>query len=110
MNNTRIMFLRNEGQPCGCVAISVDRRNRKLNYQFSVLNPADRFDRKMARHLALGRLVESPIEIPYNKGEKLTMHDISERVLRHLSKSKAPARAVKAAKTWLYWNVYSAVL
>jgi hypothetical protein len=111
MDNTRIMFLRSLSYaPCGCVAISVDTRNRKLSYQFSVLNPVDKFDRKMARHLALGRLVEAPVTFPYARGETLTMHDISKRVLEHLAASKAPTRAVRAANLWLWEQGYSDAL
>jgi hypothetical protein len=111
MDNVRIMFLRGMSYaPCGCVAIKVDTRNRQLSYQFSVLNPADRFDRKMARHLALGRLLETPVTFSYARGETLTMHDISKRVLEHLVTSKAPTRAVKAAKLWLFEQGYSSAL
>lgn len=103
--NTRIMFLRDaQEHPVGCVAISVDRKNHRLNYQMSVLNPSDRFDRKMARHLALGRLVEAPVSIPVKRGEELNMHDISTCVMKSIAQSKAPSRAVKAAKLWLNTN------
>jgi hypothetical protein len=100
--NNRIMFLRNtDYTPCGCLAISIDRKSKKLNYQYSVLNPDDRFDRKVARQLALGRLVESPIALPLMRDMDVNMHSISIAVMKHLSKSKAPSRAVKAAKGWL---------
>lgn len=101
MNNTRIMFLRNSDYtPCGCVAISIDRRNHRIDYQYSVLNPLDKFDRKMARHLALGRLVECPISTPLCRNSEVNMHIISEGVMEHLANSNAPKRAVRAAKLW----------
>lgn len=98
----RIMYLRlANDRPVGCVAISVDKRNHRIHYQVSALNPADRFDRKVARQLALGRLVESPLPVPLPRGEEVSMHLITEVVMRHLSKSNAPGRAIKAAKLWL---------
>ena len=109
MTNTRIMFLRDsQYRPVGCVAISVDRRNHRLNYGISVLNPADKFDRKVARQLAIGRLVEVPFAVAFKRDEELTMHVISERVMKHVAYgSGAPSRAVKAAKLWLFDQGYS---
>jgi len=98
----RIMFLRDASfRPVGCLAITIDSRNHRLNYQFSVLNPVDKFDRKMARHLALGRLVEAPISVPLPRNGEVSMHLISECVMVHLAESNAPNRAVRAAKLWL---------
>lgn len=112
--DTRIMFLRNAphpdhrlGSPCGCLAISVDRRNHRLSYQYSVLNPADQFNRKLARQLAIGRLVESPITIACPRSENLSMHNISWIVMSHLAGSKAPVRAIKAANNWLDAALYT---
>lgn len=102
IQNTRIQFLRDsQFRPVGCLAINLDLRNHRLTYQMSVLNPADRFDRKVARQLALGRLVEAPVSVPLPRGKEFTMHDISEVVMRHVANSKAPGRARKAAKMWL---------
>lgn len=103
--NTRIMYLRDSHyRPVGCVAISVDRKRRTLSYQLSVQNPLDSFDRSLARQLALGRLVDKPINLPYDRKGDLSMHDISTTVMKHIAASKAPSRAVKAAKDWLYDN------
>lgn len=103
--NKRIMFLRdNQYRPVGCLAINVDRKNHQLNYQFSVLNPADAFDRKTARVLALGRLLDSPISLPLGRGKAVNMHDVSHAVMTHLAQSNAPNRAVKSAKLWLELN------
>lgn len=109
MTNTRIMFLRDANdRPVGCLAISVDRRNHRLNYGISVLNPADKFDRKVARQLAIGRLVEVPFTVALKRDEELNMHVISERVMKHVAYgSGAPSRAVKAAKYWLLYQGYS---
>jgi hypothetical protein len=100
--NKRIMFLRdNQYRPVGCLAINVDRKNHRLNYQYSVLNPVDKFDRKEGRIRALGRLLDSPISIPFARGKAVTMHDVDLAVMSHLAKSNAPSRAIKAAKLWL---------
>jgi hypothetical protein len=109
MTNTRIMFLRDASyRPVGCVAISLDRRNHRLNYGISVLNPADKFDRKLARQLAIGRLVEVPFMVALKRDEELNMHVISERVMKHVAYGAgAPSRAVRAAKLWLLDQGYS---
>lgn len=100
--NTRIMFLRDANYvPTGCLAINVDRKNHRLSYQFSVLNPADQFNRPVARQLALGRLIEKPIFVPMKRDEEISMHSVSQRVMMHLALSNAPGRAIKAAKFWL---------
>lgn len=100
----RVMYLRSmDGQPVGCLAIVVDRANETASYQLSVLNPADRFNRKVARQLALGRLLEVPRTVGVRKNA--TMHDISRAIMKHLIAVKeTPTRAVKAAKFWLTWS------
>lgn len=99
--NSRIMFLRDtKGHPVGCVAINVDLKNHRLSYQMSTLNPCDRFDRKLARHLALGRLVEIPIKVSLPRN-KLSCHEISMAVMIDLATSNAPSRMVKAAQQWI---------
>jgi len=100
--SNRIMFLRDANYfPIGCLAINLDRKNRQLKYQYSVLHPSDYFDRKTARHLALGRMLDCPITIPMDRTKEVNMHDISNAVMTHLAASNAPTRAVKAAKLWL---------
>ena len=98
----RIMFLRNgASHPIGCLAIQIDRKRSVLSYGFSVLNPADKFDRKVARQLALGRLLESPVSIAPIKADA-NMHEITRSVMKSLIVNrKTPARAVRAAKLWL---------
>lgn len=100
----RVMYLRSmDGRPVGCLAIVVNRQAGELSYQLSVLNPADRFDRKVARQLALGRLLEVPKTIKIAKNA--TMHDISRAVMTALVNTKGtPTRAAKAAKFWLTWS------
>jgi len=122
--NIRIVFLRdNKFQPVGCVAIEIDRDT--IKYSYSVLNPHDHFDRKLSRHIALGRLLEIPryLEvkshrvdgptIEYANGyntltgkqdtSKMTRHHITSQVMQDLVScaEKVPTRAIKAAKLWL---------
>lgn len=100
-NDYRVMFLRsNDGRPIGCVAIAVDRKKRTLRYGLSVLNPADKFDRKVARQLAIGRLIEVPASVSVRADAN--MHDITRTVMQDLlTDIKTPSRAVRAAKFWL---------
>lgn len=112
--NYRVMYLRdsysenmftmkmNPGAPIGCVVIKVNRADGELEYQLSVLNPQDRFDREVARSLALGRLTELPMYIPINRNAN--MHDITEAVMRDIAEGGFPSRAVKSAKLWLRTN------
>lgn len=105
LKDYRVMYLRSvEGRPVGCLAILVNRKGAALSYGFSVLNPADKFDRKVARQLALGRLLEAPVTVEVMR-EDLNMHEITRNVMKSLViNRKTPARAVKAAKLWLSLN------
>jgi hypothetical protein len=102
----RVMYLRGSKHhnPVGCAVISMDRRRTYVDYQISVLNPKDKFDRKVARQLAIGRWMENPIRVLLPKNAN--MHTVSEMVMRDLVGRKgAPARAVKAAENWLHYNL-----
>lgn len=109
----RIMFLRDSytvvdgklrpGRPIGCIAIKVVPSNNTAIYQLSVVNPLDAFDRKMARQLALGRMVEEPVSVSIP--QDFTMHDVSEAVMQDIAQSNRNAtRARKAAKLWFKYN------
>lgn len=108
----RYMYLRDENNgPVGCLAIQLHRKKHYLEYQLSVLNPVDKrhpitgknlpFNRAVARQLAVGRLVESPIEMYLP--EDATMNEISLLVMQDLVdiRGYVPSRAIKAAKLWL---------
>ncbi len=110
----RVQYLRDEnGQPVGCIAIRLHRDVGELywslvEYQVSVLNPQDQFDRGVARQLALGRLVESPytVRVPQNP----TMYEISRAVMKDIARdSGAPSRARRAARIWLKANTIRSV-
>lgn len=102
MNRVRFMFLRDrQGAPQGCLAIQVSPNKELITYQFSVLNPIDRFDRALARDLSAGRLITAPIVVKPSK-RAYSVHVITNAVMQHLSKSPlAPSRARRAAKLWL---------
>ena len=54
-NSVKYIYVRDEKKnPVGCVAYQV--HNDHFYYGWSVHNPADRFDRKLARTIAVGRL------------------------------------------------------
>jgi hypothetical protein len=104
----RIQYLRDsKGQPVGCVAIKIKTAVGRSNgvtlvtYQMSVLNPLDRFDRRMARQLALGRLTEAPLTTTIDHVSP-TRREVSLAVMSDIKNdSSAPARARKAASLWL---------
>ena len=104
----RIQFLRDsKGQPVGCVAIKIKTAVGRtagvtlVTYQMSVLNPLDKFDRRMARQLALGRLVEAPLTTTIDHVSP-TRREISQAVMQDLREDAfAPTRARKAASLWL---------
>lgn len=101
----RFMFLRDRrNSPVGCLAIIVSPDMTEVNYQYSVLNPVDGFNRALARELAAGRLVTKPIALaPLVRGVKFKgIHDITRAVMSDLSDDAwAPKRASKAASLWL---------
>lgn len=99
--NTRFMFLRDRKRhPVGCIAFQVNRTNNTISYQLSVLNPVDDFKRKLARHLALGRMVETPITLSLSNPMD-GMHEITMCIMKDILASNAASRAVKAARLWL---------
>ena len=114
MINHRVMFLRDQrGQPVGCIAIKASIPNEiawrlpEVSYQISVLNPTDRFNRAVARQLALGRLIEQPIHVDVCQDP--SMHDITRAVMSDIVSDKlAPGRARKAANLWIKTGVIPA--
>jgi hypothetical protein len=104
----RIMYLRDKrGAPVGCVAIKLHRHveyDRQLvEYQVSVLNPLDRFNRATARHLALGRMMEAPLTVRVH--HEPSMFEVTLEVMRDIATdSVQPTRARQSAKRWLQNN------
>lgn len=108
----KIIYLRApNGHPVGCVAMSYDRANRVVSYQASFLNPRDKFDRYVARNIAVGRLATKARQaeiVGYSHllSSDITTHDITKVVMIEISSMMdgVPSRAVKAAKLWLSNN------
>ncbi len=105
MEEYKIMFLRSKdhNHPVGCIAIrlrGIKHDNVDIQYQLSTLSPTDRFDRKLARQLALGRLIESPITV--SNVNASTIHHLVKAIMQHISESFVfPKRSKAAAKHWL---------
>ena len=102
--NHRVMYLRNsKKQIIGCLAMKLSPKNHRVEYQISVLNPLDQFDRELSRCLALGRMVENPFTVRLPKD--YSTHTISTLVMQSLlTQHNIPTRARKAAKVWLQGN------
>jgi hypothetical protein len=101
MKNCRIMYLRDKsGYPVGCVAMGLTRSMKKIKYQLSVLNPQDQFDRSLARHIALGRLLESPLEADYigplgiPSMKEVTFSVMKDMQEQHIDNSLAKIKAI----------------
>lgn len=106
--NHRIQYLRdNKGQPVGCLAIGKDSKGN-IGYQYSVLNPLDRFNRLIAKRIATGRLAEKPIMLYKNQSvpsDLRTKYRITQAIFLSMQNNKhVPSRARKAAKLWLKIN------
>lgn len=110
MQNYRIIYLRqdyiNKSTPVGCVAISFDRKNVQINYQLSVLNPSDEFNRSMARQLAIGRIIEKPISVKSVLcNSASSTHDVICDVMYDIENNpNLPNRSRNAAQAWLTQN------
>ena len=95
----RFMFLRTDkGVPVACVAMKLSKSG-EVTYAVSTQHPKDRFNRKVARELALGRLVSKPETVKVNT---VSMHEVSRAVVSNLLvKDSTPTRTYMAAKKWL---------
>lgn len=102
----RFFYLRdNRQQPVACVAVAFDKDLKQAAYGISVLNPKDRFDRNVARDIAVGRLIRNPNKVNlFCPSKDITCHLITEKIMQDLlmwDSSELPARARKAASQWL---------
>lgn len=101
--NPRIVYLRNDaGVPVGCVAMKFYPETGIVRYQLSVQNPIDKFDRSLARTIALGRLDVNWFTVAC-QDHCASVHKytylVMENIVMHAS--SYPKRAVKAAKQWI---------
>jgi hypothetical protein len=99
------MYLRDKKfMPVGCVAISLSKNRKQVRYQLSVQNPEDTFKRSLARHIALGRLVEIPVRLNGFDGTQSSF-DITLAVMQDILDSPdTPTRAKKSAMNWIKFN------
>lgn len=92
-----IHFVRNEkGMPVACLAFrdTFSNDNRcYVEYGYSVHNPADNWNRKLARQIAIGRMIESPIRIEGNPDWNI--NNLIERILDDLQGRNIPKRLLK---------------
>lgn len=102
MSTTKIMYLRDSARrPFGCLAMKVDKANKLVNYQFSVVHPKDSFDKGIARAIASGRLDKEPLNVNFD-GE--STHDIVKAVMEDMLSpyiTFTPQKAKKFARQWL---------
>jgi len=100
MTKHQIFYLRDRnGQPVGCLAY-VHFNDGQVDYQLSFLNPRDKFNREVARTIAIGRLIETPLTINVRKSH--SRHDSIRSILNVVRKdSSIPSRARRAASLWL---------
>lgn len=105
----RVQYLKDDnGHYVGCIAIKEHPAHpgehyTLVEYRVSVRNPADQFDKDVARHLALGRMVETPytVRVPADPN----MHEVSHAIMKDIARdSSEPSRARRAAKLWLRRN------
>ena len=100
----KIMYLRGTRSqyPVGCVAFSYDSYG--VSYSVSIVHPDDKFDRKVAREIAEGRLLKSPYHIDINTDD-FTSWEILAQVIFDIANNKyLPKRAQKVACEWIKAN------
>lgn len=108
MNQLRYIYLRDlKKQPVACIAVAFDRKRSTVSYNLSVLNPLDRFDRDVARDLAVGRLCRDPVKLDLSDTNEINSHVITRSILKDMlswDTDLLPSRARKAGKRWLITN------
>ena len=102
-NSYHVMYLRApDGSPIGCVAFNQD--GIYLDYQVSVINPIDKFNREVSRSLAVGRLLSQP-HTAYLSSANASKHDLIRKVMQTIERvPELPSRARRAAHRWLRDN------
>jgi len=105
-NKIRFTYLRDHNEhPIACVAVMFEPNTKQLIYGISTLNPSDTFNKKVARDLAVGRLVQKPSRLTLHiPKHEITAHEITRRVLKDLlmwGHEELPNRTRKGAQKWL---------
>lgn len=105
MNKLRFIYLRDQNkQPHACVAVAFNKKTKQVVYALSSLNPMDKFNREVARDLAVGRLLQRGNELDLSDLENPDCHTITRVILKDLltlDNDDLPSRARKLAKRWL---------
>ena len=109
-HRVRYIYLRDSKKaPQACIAVLYSPKNKRVAYGLSVLNPQDRFNRKVARELAAGRLAlyGNEYHLDLSEAPEINCHVITRSILIDLltwEHDQLPGRARKAAKRWLLAN------
>jgi hypothetical protein len=95
-----------KGNPVGCLVVSLaskDNNTYTVEYAVSSLNPGDDFDRKMARELAVGRLVSSPFRATFCLSDRpYSIHACVEAVMDDVAANESlSGRVRKSARKWV---------
>lgn len=62
----------------------------------------EHFDKSLGRQIALGRLIDKPINLVTEKVNLTSTHEVTEAVVRQiLSSENVPTRSKEAARLWL---------
>lgn len=82
----------------GCIAVK--RAGRKVNVGVSLRHPEDQFSPVLAKQLAIGRMIDSPISV-----EPIHLYDRVDSMysaMKALAKSKDVSTSVRrAARRWI---------
>lgn len=97
----RYMYLRNRKNfPVACVATKLNCKENKIEYGFSVHNPEDQFDKRVARAEADKRLLNNTFSAEWSPD--FSAHENTKSVLNDLLKQdNIPLMLRVAAKSWL---------
>lgn len=102
----RYLYLKDENKfPHTCVAFKIDRNTNKAFYGVSTVHPNDKgqnFDRKIARELAVGRLVLDQKNITFPTHQYNSVQDIMQFLIYALDDDKTlPKRTQRAIAAWI---------
>lgn len=107
----RYLYLRDytkpNKHPVGCVAVEIDEAAKKIRYAFSACSPLDKFNSKVARDKASGRLTQHPVVLDGDVPD--THHAVMRRVMEHIVETnrlqgpgtKRSFTAYLSAQAWL---------
>ena len=106
INGYRFLYLRDKNRfPVACVAMDYDKVKNNVRVGLSTVHPLDKkgsFSKAVARRLAVGAAILTPISVPMKVVSSLiTTHDITSEVLGTLEHNHTvPTRVRKAIDLW----------